>query len=196
MNNYQKATINDIYGDGNPEFINNADFFYKTHNVIKEGIELSDKVGTVNKMHAINSSYINYTSSSGNLRPHEYQSNFDFYPLMSTQETIYTNNNYKILSAKDIDFENAYLKYAKNQESEYKNPIEYDVLYLDDNRDPVSEKHTTDEFIFDREITPYINNTYDLVNIIDYLLNRMSCFYFLIDKIKDQRNILDTKQNL
>ena len=161
MNNYQKATINDIYGNGKSEFIENADFFYKTHNVIKEGIELSNKIGTVNNMHAINTAYINYQSPIGTLKPYEYQDNFNFYPLMSIPETIYINNNYKIISAKDIDFENAYLKYAVNQESEYKNPIEYDELYLNSDNEPVAEKHTTDEFIFDREITPYINNTYD-----------------------------------
>ena len=195
MNRYQKACINDIYGTGNPDFIDNADMFYKTHNVIKNGIELSSKISPINNVHNISYTYINYESSFDLIpKPYQYKENFSFYPLMSIPETLFINNNYKLLSAKDIDYENAYLKYANEQISEFRNPISYTDVYIDDETKlPVVSNQTTDSYIFNREITPYINNTYDLLNIVDYLFNRISCFYFLLEKIKNQHSLLDIK---
>lgn len=195
MNRYQKACINDIYGTGNDNFINNADVFYKTHNVIKNGIELSSNISPINNVHGISYTYINYTSSFDNVnKPYQYKENFKFYPLMSIPETLYINNNYKLLSAKDIDYENAYLKYAAYQISDYKLPVSYTDVHIDQETNlPVINSYTTDEYIFNREISPYINNTYDLLNIVDYLLNRVNCFYFLLDKIKNQHTLLDIK---
>ena len=71
MTNYQKYCINDIYDNGNNQFINNIDNLYKTHNIIKGGVELSDKLSTVNNMHNISNTYIDYNSEIGEEKPYE-----------------------------------------------------------------------------------------------------------------------------
>lgn len=189
MTDDQKHSICDIYG--NQKYIDNAENFYQNHNVILGGIEIGDKLSTVNNIHNIQGSYVDYESDIYFKKPNEYPNDFEYTPLMSIPETLYINNNHKLISSKDIDYENAYLKYAANQISEYKNPISYTDMYMDENtHELVINSYTTSSYIFDREITPYINNTYDLINIVDYLFNRVNCFYFLLGYVKKQNNLL------
>ena len=93
------------------------------------------------------------------------------------------------MNIQNIDFENAYLKYAKPSYN-YDEPISYYDLSLDDNgKLVVKECNTGYTYSFNRDISPYINNSYDLLNIVDYLLNRVNCLNFLIEIIKEQKNV-------
>lgn len=189
MTDDQKHSICDIYG--NQRYIDNAENFYQNHNIILGGIEIGDKLCTVNNIHNIQCSYVDYESDENFKRTHEYPKDLENTPLMSIPETLYINNNYKLISAKDIDYENAYLKYASNQISEYREGITYTDMNIDEETNElVINTYTTYSYIFNREITPYINNTYDLINIVDYLFNRVNCFYFLLGYIKKQNNLL------
>lgn len=202
---YQLNSIIDIY-QGNNQNKASALNYYINHNIIKNGIALSDKVSPVNGMHSIKNTY-QFVDPNEYDSTHELPSNNiynDFYPLLSSYSyfnTTHTSKDlYKLISAKDIDFENAYLKYA-NQTHNYHEPINYYDLRYEINYDETtnsysyiySEKEVNDsQYVFDREISPYINNSYDLLNIVDYLLNRVNALNFLMRKIKDQKAVINT----
>ena len=107
-NQYQLNAILDIYnGHSNFQTTNSALQYYIDHNSIPNSVELSDKVKPVNSMHKI--SYAHYYTDDN-----KYDYELNFYPLLlSYHIPEYVTNNYKLISAKDIDFENAYLKYAE-----------------------------------------------------------------------------------
>jgi len=181
---YQLNSILDIYdGYKNNQTTNSALQYYIDHNSIPNGIILSDKVRPVHGMHQI--SYTHYYSDDN-----QYDYALDFYPLLlSAHIPTYVINNYKLISAKDIDFENAYLKYAQPS-YDYDEPISYYDLTIDNNgKLNTTECTTGTTYSFNRAITPYINNTYDLLNIVDYLLNRVNCLNFLLEIIKEQKNV-------
>lgn len=202
---YQLNSIIDIYQGNNQNKATALDY-YINHNIIKNGIVLSDKVSPVNGMHSIKNTY-QYADPNEYDSTHELPSNTiynDFYPLLSSYSyfnTTYSSKDlYKLISAKDIDFENAYLKYA-NQTHNYHEPInyydlKYDIVY-DDITNSYSYIYTENEvnnseYIFDREISPYINNSYDLLNIVDYLFNRVNALNFLMREIKNQKAVINT----
>lgn len=188
--NYQLNSILDIYG-GNKQNIDTATQYYIMHNNIPNGIVLSDKVVPVNNMHSISNTYYYYEDNDYDIKNMDYpdpRPYSKYCPLLiSYENSYYIKDKYKLISAKDIDYENAYLKYA-NQTHNYNEPISY--YTLSKNNDIISvEENTTYDYIFGREITPYINHTYDLLNIIDFLFNRVNCLNFLLDVIKKQKNI-------
>ena len=181
--NYQLNSILDIYnGRDNGNTTNNAFQYYIDHNSIPNGITVSDKLIPINGIHKI--SYANYYDKNN-----DFNTTYNYYPLLiNIENNIATNNNYKLISFKDIDFENAYLKYA-NQKQPYNEGINYYELHINDDNQVVPEIQTTYTYVFGREISPYINNSYDLLNIVDYLLNRVNCLNFLLDIVKKQKNI-------
>ena len=198
---YQLNSILDIY-QGNNQSKATALDYYINHNIIKNGVVLSDKVSPINGMHSIKNTY-QYTDPNEYDSTHEFNSNTlynNFYPLLSSYSYFNTNYGskdlYKLISAKDIDFENAYLKYA-NQMHDYHEPINY--YELKNEWDEISHTYVFSEneindsqYIFDREISPYINNSYDLLNVVDFLLNRVNALNFLMRVIKDQKAVINT----
>ena len=194
---YQLNSILDIYeGRKHNQTTASAAQYYINHNTIPDGIVFSDKASPVNGMHKIsnayyyieNNDYDCVDTSTNHLDQRPYSR---FYPLLMTDDNKYNENNYKLLSAKDIDFENAYLKYA-NITHKYNDPIEYHELSINSDGGIEANLKKTYDFIFGREITPYINNSYDLLNIVDFLLNRINCLNFLMDVIKTQKNIVNS----
>lgn len=202
MNNTIKETwqlnsILDIYnGKENNQNIGSAEKYYLEHNSIPNGVILSDKITPINGIHKISNAYYYFEENDYLVKPEENNRlpYSKFYPILITYDTNHIENNYKLLSAKDIDYENAYLKYAK-QKHNYHDPIEFYELSLDQNGQ-LSPNHQIDyTYVFDREITPYINNSYDLLNVVDYLFNRINCLSYLLNIIKDQKNISDNLNN-
>ena len=202
---YQLNSILDIYQGNNQNKATALDY-YTNHNIIKNGIVLPDKVSPVNGMHSIKNTY-QFTDPNEYDSTHELPSNNlynDFYPLLSTYSyfnILYNSKDlYKLISAKDIDFENAYLKYA-NQTHNYHEPMNYYELKYEVKYDEMSNSYSyifseneinDSQYIFDREISPYINNSYDLLNIVDFLLNRVNALNCLMRKIKDQKAVINT----
>ena len=189
LDTWQLNSILDLYGGkDNGQNINTAKEYYINHNSIKNGVVLSDKMTPVNGMHKISNAYYYYDNNDYHINdPNSNKPYSKFYPILLNDENNYVENNYKILSGKDIDFENAYLKYA-NQTHDYHSPIQYHELSITNGVLHAEEK-TNEDYIFDREIIPYVNNTYDLLNIVDYLCNRVNCLNFLLDVIKEQKNV-------
>lgn len=203
---WQLNSILDLYnGKENYQTVNTAKDYYINHNSIPNGVVLSNKITPINGVHKISNAYYYYDNNDYDTKNDTSKPYNNYYPLLTTYDVIdyqlseesqdqptyqyykyYPENNYKILSAKDIDFENAYLKYA-NQTHDYHAPIEYYELSVKDNKIYTYER-INDSYIFDREISPYVNNTYDLLNIVDYLCNRINCLNFLLEVIKEQKN--------
>lgn len=184
---YKLNSILDIYnGTNNNQSLETAANYYIHHNTIPDGVILADKVVPVNNMHKISGAYYYYENNLYNT------TSYEFIPLLINQETsVAYHNNYKLISSKDIDYENAYLKYA-NQTHDYNKPIEYYELVSQETNSgmkTVPVLRTNSTYTFDRQITPYINNSYDLLNTVDYLCNRIKALYFLIGVIKEQRNM-------
>ena len=186
---YQLNSILDIYGGNeNNQTIESVAQYYINHNSIPNGVELSDRIVPVGGIHAISNTYY-YVENNDYDGKGENQKYRKFYPLLSSYNTNYIENNYKLISAKDIDFENAYLKYAQPS-YDYDEPITYHHLSIDNQGNlQVEECNTGDAYSFNRGISQYINNTYDLLNIVDYLLNRVNCLNFLIEIVKEQKNV-------
>lgn len=184
---YQLNSILDIYQAVNQTKQTALDY-YINHNIIKNGIVLSDKISPINGMHSIKNTY-QYNVENN------YDEAFSFYPLL-THSYFNTSsegkNFYKLISAKDIDYENAYLKYA-TQIHDYHEPIKYYDLELSYDMSYYTGNEISEStYIFDREISPYINNTYDLLNVVDYLCNRINALNFLMDKIKKEKVVINT----
>jgi len=99
---------------------------------------------------------------------------------------------FKLMNEKDIDWENAYLRYSGNyQTCNPEKPIEYKeiIAELDENNEMQlikNDKDTGEQFLFKRGLCSYINNSYELLNIIDYLLLRIQALWYMIGVIKDQ----------
>jgi len=192
MNNikepYQLNSILDIYGENNNQTIENAEQYYIYHNSIPNGIILSDKVKPVNGMHAISNTYYYVPENDYDGKKINGDDIYPFYPILSTYNTSYlTDHNYKLISAKDIDFENAYLKYAVPS-YDYDAPITYYDLSMNEDGEIVETLcNTGTTYSFGRGISSHINYSYDLLNVVDYLLNRINCLNFLIEIIHDQK---------
>lgn len=180
--NYQLNSILDIYEGNSNQNTNTALDYYINHNVIPNGIVFSDKISPVGGMHAITNTY--YYEKNNEF------ANSEFTPLLAYSYFKLDSNSrnfYKLISAKDIDFENAYLKYA-TQIHGYKEPIEYyELNYVEGNNSITKEEKSESSYIFNREITSHINNSYDLLNVVDYLLNRVNALNFLMRMIKEQK---------
>ena len=194
MNNklekYQLNSILAIYdGYKNNQTTETAAQYYITHNSIPNGVVLSDKMVPVNGLHTISYAYYyvednDYDTTDNMSKPYSH-----YYPLLLSYENQYVENNYKLISAKDIDFENAHLKYA-NQKQKYNEPFEYHEVTINSNNVIEAIPKTCSTYIFGREISPYVNNSYDLLNIIDYLFNRFNCLSYVLNIIKGQKNVM------
>ena len=191
MKEYQKNSIKSIYGKGTLDNLSTLnekiiDEYYKYHHRINaNGIEIPDKIYTINSYHG-NSSY----SYIADYNKENTIMDFKNYPEISLSKY---KNFYKLLKAKDIDWDNAYLKYLGIQKN-YDQPITYYVV--DDNTGEVIDTpYFCYDYIFNNELCSNsytINSTYELINIIDYLFTRFNALHFELNNVKGQR---DAKKN-
>lgn len=180
MERYQYNSIKSIYGKGTLDNLSTItetiiDEYYKyNHRINSNGIQFPDKIDSINSYHGISSyTYISQIIDSEN------------YPKVSLQKY---KNLYKILKAKDIDWDNAYLKYLSIQKN-YNEPIAYQVFDKENGKIDETTYFCYD-YIFDRELcnnTYTINSTYELINVIDYLFTRYNALRFELNNVKGQR---------
>jgi hypothetical protein len=180
MERYQYNSIKSIYGKGTLDNLSTItetiiDEYYKyNHRINSNGIQFPDKIDSINSYHGISSyTYISQIIDSEN------------YPKVSLQKY---KNLYKILKAKDIDWDNAYLKYLSIQKN-YNEPIAYQVFDKESGKIDETTYFCYD-YIFDRELcnnTYMINSTYELINVIDYLFTRYNALRFELNNVKGQR---------
>ena len=76
--------------------------------------------------------------------------------------------------------------------------VDYEKLSIEyeDGKPKITSETMTEEFNFDREVSPYISNTYDLLNIIDYLLYKIKAIYFILKVVKDQYTTLSALNSI
>lgn len=185
MEKYQGNAIKAIYA---PQYDNDKSIttkslenYYKfEHSVNENAIEIPDVLTSKNGYHSF-SKNANTTNSS-------------FTDTARVDKTVYDDyvSYYKILNEKDIYWDNAYLRYTQCQNVDYDKPIKY--LTIDPNTGKFTVENTEDAYVFDRNIinnSSKIKHTYELLNIIDYLLSRMQALYFELSIVKQQKEQLD-----
>lgn len=187
LSNYQANAIKQIYGD---KIINNkyttvsqVENFYNDDNYVN-AIELGDQM-------RIYSSYHGFTKYPLTAARTEDLGADVISRIGISQSIIDSHASYfKLLNDKDIDWDNAYLRYSNKYQKSYPElPINYIELIpeLVNGKIQLNKiEHTTSDFLFERGITSYINNSYELMNTLDYLLRRIDALYFLFREVKKQ----------
>lgn len=190
LENYQSNVIKQIYGDDvinqNNVSVNEVENYYQFNAQYNDCIESPDLLTIVSSYHGFTEN-----SLSGIRNESVPAENINKIGIPSTV----VNNHlayFKLLNDKDIDWENAYLRYSGNfQTCDPEKPIEYLEFTAQTGEDNMvhltsTKKTTGNDYIFDRGLCSYINNTYDLMNIIDYLFIRLKALKFLFNVVKEQ----------
>lgn len=189
LSNYQSNAIKQIYGDGiiNQSHVSNTEVenYYKYNSNYNNSIESPDLLSIVSSYHGF-SPYPLTVSRIETIGE-------DMMNRIGLPQTVVDSHlaYFKLLNEKDIDWENAYLRYSGNyQTCDPENPIEYKELSTILNDDIVElksiDKSTGNEYLFKRGISSYINSSYELLNVIDYLLSRIKTLYFMYNVVKNQ----------
>lgn len=200
MADYKHNSIKAIYGKNTIDNLTNIseksieDFYKYTHRINSKGIQIPDQIYTINSYHGF-SSYTSYISNSKKENPNPNLVNQ--YSKISYQQYA---DRYKLIKGKDIDWDNAYLKYLSVQKG-YDQPITYYVVNPDTHElDPNS--YICNDYIFDRLLSNNsytINSTYELLNIIDFLFTRYNSLWFELRNVKNQyenKNVLSSIESI
>lgn len=186
MTNYNYQSIKEIYGQkfkDDPNMSNNdIDNFYKYgSDISSNSIQLPDKIVSNKNLHGF-TSYMKFLDNDISDRPKMDEYLFNNY-----------SSYYKILKAKDIDWDNAYLKYLSIQK-DYELPIEYQEIDPETGK-LSNEVHYNSDYIFSNGLSNSsytINYTYQLLNVIDYLFAKYNSLKFDMEVLKKQ---IDDKEN-
>ena len=184
---YQSNVIKQIYGD---KFINNkyttttdVEYYYQYNSKYNNCIEVPDLLTIVSSYHGF-TSYPLFVDRATCLPQDISKIRFP--------ESIYKEHSayFKLVNDKDIDWDNAYLRYSGDyQTCNPEQPIEYSEFVVqkgnDNNIQLITNDKTSNEYIFSRGLCSYINNTYELMNIIDYLFIRLKTLKFLFNVVKE-----------
>lgn len=182
MEKYQKNAIKSIYGNGtldNLLTVSDAaikNFYEYTHRINSNGIEVTDKICTVNSYHGFSSYTVNVNDDA------------EIYPLISYNNYKYL---YKLLNAKDIDWDNAYLRYLSVQDYDqpYNEAFSYSIINPETGK-VFDTTYFCYDYVFDKYLcnnSYTINSTYELLNIIDYLFTRYNTLKFALKNVLSQR---------
>lgn len=188
LTKYQANAIKEIHGDdliSNSNSISEIEHYYENNSNYNNVIESPDLLTMYSSYHGLTPKPL--TSKRLDTL------NEDIINRIGIAQYIYDRyiSYFKVLNEKDLDWENSYLKYTYNQLdlSTSQDYVELNTVYDEANNKVnliATEKNTGDEFKFVRGLTPNINNTYDLLNTIDYLLNKIRFLYFMYNVIKNQ----------
>ena len=193
ISNYQSNVIKQVYGN---EIINQShvsstevENYYKYNAHYNNSIESPDLLTNVASYHGFSPYPLTFERT-------ELLDEEQISKIRIPQDIVDSHSAYfKILNEKDIDWENAYLKYSGDyQTCEPEKKIEYVELSTTLNGDKIQLNSTpkeNNEYLFKRGITSYVNSTYELLNIIDYLLARIKALYFLYDVVKNQSIVMN-----
>jgi len=205
IDKYKANAIKAIYWedpDDNTNISTNEIYDYYVNDILSENaIEVPDRITNQENVHQLSKNHAHdddYSSLVGDV----------ITSLVSTKEEHDKHSSYyKILDSRDIDWDNALLKYSEeyNENSNELNggkkprlvdPIQYKKLTIDEiNSKIVIENDTTSDYVLDHGIYKRINSTHELLAIIDYLLLRVKALYFELDKVKIQhqvKNVFDS----
>ena len=180
MENYKYNIIESIYLSDYSNMSNkDIDNYYKfNEDIFVDGIEVPDTV-TSNYNHHAFSTYISTNINSVTDKPKIDESKYNKY-----------KDYYKLIKAKDLYWDNAYLPNLYNQLDDYDKPFSYTRINKTTGQmNDYSEENS--DYIFNRGLyennNMKINNTYELLNIIDYLFTRYNMLKFELNILKEQK---------
>lgn len=197
LTNFQKSIIGErgwrihaikkIYGD---DLMKNSNIseseiekYYVNSLMYKDSIEMPNTVVGKDGKHGIK----NPTTEASNIQDTAKVSQEYNKSIMSY---------YKVMQSKDINWGNAYLQYANNQ-SKMEGGFTYqridqttgkpfDVLYI-------CYSYSVSDNLIDR-----ISTSYDMINSLNYVMNKIKATWFMVNVVKDQReklSIFNSMQN-
>lgn len=197
---YKANIIKAIFPD---EYVNSSNVsddlverYYKTDNLYLDAFQIPDMLTNINSYHGFSKNI----SKVGEDTLHYYTSN-NINKISYISPTIdpsdididEINNSYhKIIMGKDLDWENAYLRYVPSSFNTQENPITY--WDIDPNTGLEVNKGVCTSYLYYSNIPTYINHTYDLYAIVDYLLTKVKALKFALSYIKSQHENMKTYQ--
>lgn len=212
LSNYQANIIRTIYGHGtyieNEDFVTNKevlDFYQKNMN-FNNSIEIPSNMKVMCKGHALSKYslegerqeiYVNEVDDNeDNLSNLDNINNrIEIHPDIVSENKHY----YKLLNEKEINWENAYLPNLHFEGFDLNN-IDYKEFEIDKSNinNPILNVTSapTKSYHFDNNLPNNINNTYDLIQIINYLLLRIKALKFLLRTIVKQKNTIQEYNKL
>lgn len=201
--NIIKAIFPDEYSNADglsPEIIER---YYKADNIYLNAFQVPDQLTNINSYHGFSKNITKVGESFVHYFP---DSSITYTtPLIDASEIDVDEINssyHKILMGKDIDWDNAYLRYSPLSFKEQEKPIIYwdidpntgqkKVIGVDPETGEDITEETTSSYMFYSDIPTYVNHTYDLYAIIDYLLLKIKALQFMLAKVKSQRENMET----
>lgn len=197
MNNLNANIIKAIFPG---EFINNTSLnndivekSYKTDNIYLNSFQVPDQLANINGCHGLSNHIRNIMdpvtkqiSNSDN----DYTTPLIKVTEIDSKSLEDINISYhKLIMGKDIDWENAYLRYAPISYENVNQPITY--FDIDPDTGNKINEGINNSYLYYSNIPTYINNTYDLFTIIDYLLQKLQALQFIFEKVKSQRSNME-----
>ena len=200
LSNYQANAIKKIYGKDS--WINNDNTtiddvikFYTANHEFSNTIEVPDMIKTQSGIHGLTKYPLKKTRTEDLDSENTYEISY-----IKINEDIINAKiaYYKLLMSKDIEWEKAYMPSFNNIKKLNLGEVDYEKLSIEyeDGKPKIASETMTEEFNFDREVSPYISNTYDLLNIIDYLLYKIKAIYFILKVVKDQYTTLSALNSI
>lgn len=171
-------SIKSIYGDNilkqsKPSELD-IENYYVNSLIYKDSIFVGDSLNPLNGNHSFTNPTTEASENQNNAKISK-----DIYDKMYSY--------YKIVNSKDIDWGNAYLYYATKQDDSIYKHFSYQKINPDTGKVyPISYICST--YIYDRPITSNINNSYELINTLDYVMNRLNAVRFMVNVVLDQRD--------
>ena len=210
---YKAAVIKAIFPKEYENSINLSDdiieHYYKTDNIYLNAFQVPDQMSNINACHGLSKNIrTNPNIPSGQIGTDS--SNIFVTPIVDNNyngplhmDINEVNTSYhKIFMGKDIDWENAYLRYAPIAYNILNEPIHY--YEIDPNTGQIIEgsEGYSHDYIYNTNIPTYINNTYDLYTIIDFLLLKVKSLRYALNivikenaHIKEYNNKIENQNN-
>lgn len=206
MELWQANAIKQIYGNSslnNTFSISDVENYYLKSNIYKNATEIPDIVVPLGYQYVYtddnDDEQIGYAFSHAIKNPVSTNPNIvvssvsdDYYKGMSSY--------YKLLDSKDIDWDNAYLRYSHQLTDSVDNlecskPISYEKIDITTGK-PYHNTYTNSAYIYIHKIPSYINSTYEFCQVLDYINNRLKAVRFMVEIVKEQKATIEQYKSL
>lgn len=187
ISSYNIEAIKSIYKDDTPDNSNN-DYIeenYLNNHIYFNAFQVPDKIVGLNGVHTFSRN-----RSNGEIGSHS-----SINSSIMNKHMPYAYN--QILLSKDIDWDNAYLRYMDTSSIKSNQPFTYHLLNdegktIQENVKEEYEQWTEDEG--EKQFpSQYIKSTNDLMNVLDYLFDRYNRLHTLMNIVTTQNEIINSK---
>lgn len=103
---------------------------------------------------------------------------------------------YKVVQSKDIDWGNAYLQYATGQ-SKMEGGFNYQKINSATGK-PYEIEYFCNSYSIPDNVKNTVSTSYDMINALNYVMNKLKATWFMVNVVKDQReqlSIFNSMQN-